>query len=173
MIAKRKRKRQLEDENNNPDQIQQLSSSCSTPAINSTLSKFLYYNSALPKALRNRLKESECKYIVAGMHSYRSAENDGLLEVTQTCIDVGATVGRVKAQNICLVIGDTPITTDEGANITASLKDEIRCPCMAHRCSTTLECTWEQTNRLSFDFKRFIDAVAELRFCIARSDDLQ
>jgi len=156
------------------------------------------------------------------MHSYRSVENDGLLELAQTCIDVGATFGRVKVQDIwygrqsvrnechikfqqyqediksiiqpytndrtvsatvdlwrddviqryyidftifyldehwqlkhnilrCkyfdeqsktainiwseiesifeefdLVIGDTPITTDEGANIKASLKNEIR-----------------------------------------------
>jgi hypothetical protein len=156
------------------------------------------------------------------MHSYRSVEHSGLLELAQVCIDVGATFGRVNVSDVwygrqsihsecdekfhqhlkdiksiiqpyidertvsatadlwrddviqryyldftifyltehwqlkhnllrCkyfdeqsktainissqimsifdefnLIIGDTPITTDEGANIKASLKDEIR-----------------------------------------------
>ncbi|CAF1541719.1 unnamed protein product, partial [Rotaria sordida] len=72
-----------------------------------------------------------------------------------------------------LVIGDTPITTDEGANIKASLKNEIRCPCMAHRCSTTLECAWDKTNQLSFDFRCLTGSVSELRSFVARSGGLQ
>ena len=44
---------------------------------------------------------------------------------------------------------------------------------MAHRSSTTLECAWEETSRLSTDFKHFIDAVSELRAFISRSGGLQ
>ncbi|CAF4178595.1 unnamed protein product [Rotaria sordida] len=264
-----KRKRQLNDENendNNPNQSQQSSSS---PTVNKTLSKFLYNKSILPKTWQNRIKEAECKYVVAGMHSFRSVEHDGLLQLAQTCVDIGATFGRVNVENIwygrqsirnecelkfhqyrediksiiqpyindrtvsatvdlwrddiiqryyldftifymtehwqlkhsilrCkyfdeqsksainiwseiesifdefhLVIGDTPITTDEGANIKDSLKNEIRCPCMAHRCSTTLECAWDKTNQLSFDFRCLTGSVSELRSFVARSGGLQ
>jgi DNA-binding XRE family transcriptional regulator len=34
------------------------------------------------------------------MHSYRSVEHDGLLELAQTCIDIGATFGRVDVSDI-------------------------------------------------------------------------
>ncbi|CAF4006250.1 unnamed protein product [Rotaria sp. Silwood2] len=88
-----KRKRQLDDENgDNPDQSQWSSSS--SPTVNKTLSKFLYNKSTLPKTWQNRIKESEC------MNSFQSVENDGLLELAQTCIDVGATFGRVNAHDI-------------------------------------------------------------------------
>jgi hypothetical protein len=61
-----KRKRQLNDENdNNANQSQQPSSS--SPIVNKTLSKFLYNKSTLPKTWQNRVKEFECKYVVAGI----------------------------------------------------------------------------------------------------------
>ncbi len=48
----------------------------------------------------------------------------------------------------------------------------FRCPCMAHRCSTTLEYAWEKTNELSPDFKYLTDCVADLRAFVARSGGL-
>ena len=72
-----------------------------------------------------------------------------------------------------LIIGDTPITTDEGANIKASLKEEIRVPCMAHRCSTALEMGWEATAKACPEFGQLINNIKELRSFIARSGGIQ
>jgi hypothetical protein len=44
---------------------------------------------------------------------------------------------------------------------------------MAHRCSTTLECAWENTKELSPGFKLFTDSVSELRSFVARVGGLQ
>ena len=66
------------------------------------------------------------------------------------------------------VIGDTPITTDEGANIKAPLKDEIRMTCMAHRSSTALEMAWEATARACQEFDQMVNNISELRSFIAR-----
>ncbi len=69
-----KRKRQLNDENdNNADQPQQPSSS--SPIVNKTLSKFLYNKSTWPKTWQNRVKESECKYVVAGIYIWKLRNN--------------------------------------------------------------------------------------------------
>jgi hypothetical protein len=72
-----------------------------------------------------------------------------------------------------LVIGDTPITTDEGSNIKASLKDEIRLPCMAHRCSTALEMAWEATAKVCLEFNQMINSISDLRSFIARRGGIQ
>ena len=72
-----------------------------------------------------------------------------------------------------LVIGDTPITTDEGANIKASLKDEIRMPCMAHRSSTALEMAWEATAKACLEFDQMVNSISELRSFIARRGGIQ
>ncbi len=54
------------DEKNNPDHSQRPSSI--SPIANKTLSKFLYNKSTLPKTWQNRIKDAECKYIVAGIY---------------------------------------------------------------------------------------------------------
>ena len=48
-------------------------------------------------------------------------------------------------QSFNLSFGDTPITTDKGANIIEALNvtDEVRFPCLAHRTNTVLETAWE------------------------------
>ncbi|CAF4463015.1 unnamed protein product, partial [Rotaria sp. Silwood2] len=72
-----------------------------------------------------------------------------------------------------LIIGDTPITTDEGANVKASLKDEIRLPCMAHRCSTALEMAWEATTKKNSEFDQLVNNISSLRSFIAHSGGIQ
>lgn len=71
------------------------------------------------------------------------------------------------------MIGDTPITTDEGSNIKASLKDEIRLPCMAHRSSTALEMAWEATAKTCPEFGQMINSISDLRGFIARRGGIQ
>ena len=70
-------------------------------------------------------------------------------------------------------MGDTPITTDEGSNIKASLKSEIRVPCFAHQCSTTLETGWEATRAKSEEFLHLTKSISELRAFVARSGGYQ
>ena len=50
-------------------------------------------------------------------------------------------------QSFGLSFGDTPIVTDQGANIVVTFKltDEVRFSCMAHRCNTTIETALEST----------------------------
>lgn len=70
-------------------------------------------------------------------------------------------------------MGDTPITTDEGANIKASLKNEVRVPCFAHRCSTVLETAWEATREKSEEFLHLTDNISDLRAFVTRSGSFQ
>ncbi|CAF4537656.1 unnamed protein product, partial [Rotaria sp. Silwood2] len=72
-----------------------------------------------------------------------------------------------------LIIGDTPITTDENANVIASLKDKIRLPCMAHRCSTALRMAWKATAKNNSEFDYLIKNISELRSFIVRSGGIQ
>ncbi len=60
-------KQQTYSEQNNSDQSPRPSST--SPMINKTLSKFLYNKSTLPKTWQNRIKDSECKYVVAGIYA--------------------------------------------------------------------------------------------------------
>ncbi|CAF1449280.1 unnamed protein product [Adineta ricciae] len=93
-------------------------------------------------------------------------------EQSKTAINLWAEIESI-FNEFNLIVGDTPITTDEGANIKASLKNEIRLPCMAHRSSTTLETAWEATRIVCPEFDQLITYVSELRAFIARSGNIQ
>jgi hypothetical protein len=93
-------------------------------------------------------------------------------EKPKSAINISSEIEQIFAE-FALQMGDTPITTDEGANIEASLKNEIRVPCFAHRCSTVLETAWEATRVQSEEFLHLTDAVSELRAFIARSGGIQ
>jgi hypothetical protein len=93
-------------------------------------------------------------------------------EKTKSAINIWSEMEQIFAE-FGLQIGDTPITTDEGANIKASLKSEIRVPCFAHRCSTTLETAWEATRSKSDEFLHLTTSISELRAFIARSGSYQ
>ena len=93
-------------------------------------------------------------------------------EKSKTAINISLEIEQIFVE-FGLQMGDTPITTDEGANIKASLKDEVRVPCFAHRCSTVLETAWEATREKSAEFLRLTDNIADLRAFIARSGSFQ
>ncbi|CAF3895256.1 unnamed protein product [Rotaria sp. Silwood1] len=249
---------------------QENSSFDSVPENSQALvSQFLVSKKKIAPIYLQKLKEAEVKFVVGGMHSFKSVEHAGLLNLAQTCVDIGARCGKIDIHDIwfgrksirdqccnkfisyknemikeikkyaidrtlsattdlwrddvigryyldftvfwmdrnwklkhallrCkhfeeqsktainlwaeiesifkefnLVFGDTPITTDNGANIKASLKDEIRLPCMAHCCSTTLETAWEATRNGCFEFDQLIISVLELRSYIARAGNIQ
>jgi hypothetical protein len=93
-------------------------------------------------------------------------------EQSKTAINLWAEIELI-FNEFHLILGNTPITTDEGANIKASLKDEIRVPCMARRSSTTLETAWEATRNVCPEFDQLIKHVLDLRSFVARSGNIQ
>ncbi|CAF4545457.1 unnamed protein product, partial [Didymodactylos carnosus] len=47
-----------------------------------------------------KLKDSELKFVVAGSHSLHSLENDGLIQLVQTVIEIGASFGLVDVRDV-------------------------------------------------------------------------
>jgi len=41
---------------------------------------------------------------------------------------------------------DTPVTTDHGVNVVATLQNIVRLDCMCHRLHTVLKCAWRDTS---------------------------
>ena len=62
--------------------------------------KFVFNKKALPEKYKLKLKNAELKFIVAGSHSFRSLENDEILQLVQTGIDIGANIGLVDVHDI-------------------------------------------------------------------------
>ena len=66
--------------------------------------------------------------------------------------------------------GDTPITTDCGANIICALNSETRFPCMAHRLNTVLTDAVKVVESDEESFLLFNQAVRDLIAYVHRSD---
>jgi hypothetical protein len=62
--------------------------------------KFAYNKRALPEKYKLKLKDVELKFVVAGSHSFNSLENDGLLKLFQTSIEIDANIGLVDVKDI-------------------------------------------------------------------------
>ncbi|CAF1361809.1 unnamed protein product [Rotaria sp. Silwood1] len=78
-------------------------------------------------------------------------------------------------QSFNLSFGDTPITTDQGANMIKALSvtDEARFPCFAHRTNTVLETAWENVKKINIEFKTFCTSVSDLRTYCQQSGGIQ
>jgi hypothetical protein len=231
-----------------------------------SVANFVMVKKGLSSAQANKLKVAELKYVVGGMHSFLSIEQEGLLNLAQTCIGIGSEVGNVQVNSIwygrktvqttaieeynkftvklkemlassiiarevatctdlwtddhkkrsyldvtafwldegwnlkhtmlrCklfeaerktaenikqeihsimtqfdLPIGDTPITTDAGANIVAALGNETRYQCMAHRLSTVLGDAWSRAIKGDKSLCALDNAVRDVSSLIHRSD---
>ncbi|CAF4008178.1 unnamed protein product, partial [Rotaria sordida] len=57
--------------------------------------KFAFHKKGLPEKYKSKLKDAELKFIVGGSHSFNSLENNGLLNLVQTSIEIGANIGSV------------------------------------------------------------------------------
>ncbi|CAF4510140.1 unnamed protein product, partial [Didymodactylos carnosus] len=110
-----------------------------------------------------------------------SLENDGLV---QTAIEIGANFGLVDVrdfeerktglnvwkeieeifESFNLLLGDTPVTTDQGSNMINALKinHEARYACLAHRTSTVLETAWENLKTVS-DIRTYVQQSGGLQ----------
>jgi hypothetical protein len=76
---------------------QESKSKIASPVIQPKLS---FYKKSLPEKYKLKLKDAELKYVVAGSHSFRSLENDGILDLLQVGIDIGTNVGLVNVKDI-------------------------------------------------------------------------
>ena len=54
----------------------------------------------LPEHLTAQLKDAELTFVTAGSHSFNALENDGVLDLVQTAIDIGAQMGKVNVRDI-------------------------------------------------------------------------
>ena len=62
--------------------------------------KSVFNKNALPEKYKLKLKDAELKFIVAGSHSFNALENDGILNLIQTGIEIGANFGLVDVKDI-------------------------------------------------------------------------
>jgi len=93
---------------------------------------------------------------------------------TKTAINIWNEIEQI-FQSFGLSFGDTPIVTDQGANMVAAFKltDEARFPCMAHRCNTTIETAWNQLDALNNEFSAFNTAIKDIRKYVQQPGGIQ
>ena len=74
-----------------------------------------------------------------------------------------------------LFFGDTPIVTDQGSNMVASLKitKEAHIPCMAYCYHTIFETVWNREDTKNSTFAMFIVAVRDLRKYANQTNGIQ
>jgi hypothetical protein len=70
-------------------------------------------------------------------------------------------------------IDDTPVTTDHGSNIVASLKNRIRLDCFAHRLNTVISTAWKDVKNAVKEADEYEKATSELCAYAKRTVGLQ
>ncbi|CAF4039817.1 unnamed protein product, partial [Rotaria magnacalcarata] len=68
--------------------------------VQTLIPRFAYNKSQLSEQLQRKLKDAELKFVAAGSHSFNALENDGVLDLVQTTIDIGAQMGKVNVHEI-------------------------------------------------------------------------
>ena len=94
---------------------------------------------------------------------------------TKTAINIWNEIEQI-FQEFGLSFGDTPLVTDQGANMVAAFKltGEARFPCMAHRCcNTTIETAWNRLDTNNTQFHTFNTTVKDIRKYVQQSGGIQ
>ena len=60
--------------------------------------RFAYNKNQLSRQLQRKMNDAELKFITTESRSFNVLENDGVLSLVQTAIDIGVQMGRV---NVC------------------------------------------------------------------------
>lgn len=74
--------------------------SASSKMLQTKVTQFANVKRCLSKPCADRLKLAEVQYVVSGMHSFRSVEDDGLLTLAKTLISIGERYGNVDVGEI-------------------------------------------------------------------------
>ncbi|CAF3802130.1 unnamed protein product [Rotaria sp. Silwood1] len=69
-------------------------------SVQTLMPRFAYNKNQLSEHLQKQLKDAELKFVTVGSHSFNALENDGVLELAQTAINIGATMGMVNIRDI-------------------------------------------------------------------------
>jgi hypothetical protein len=96
-----------------------------------TLSQFVYSKKTLSVSSQVELKKAEAAFVISGELSFLALEDDGLLKLAQTLVDIGATYGKLPIENIWYgrkTIRDYIVSCQEeiSNNLKATLKPFIQ-----------------------------------------------
>ena len=139
--------------------------------VQTLMPRFAYNKTQLSQQLQRKLKDAELKFITAGSHSFSALENDGVLDLVQTAIDIGAQMGRVNVRDV--FYGRKTIRTEAMAKfkyfsstIRQMIDEPIRNHCVAATCDI-----WTDDNlkRSYLDFSVFwTNDKFKLSHCLLR-----
>ena len=111
--------------------------------VQTLMPRFTYNKNQLSQQLQRKLKDAELKFITVGSHSFNVFENDGVLNLVQTAIDIGAKMGRVNVRDV--VYGRKTIRTETMAKfkhfsttIQQVIDESIKNHCVAATCRLTI-----------------------------------
>ncbi|CAF3066216.1 unnamed protein product, partial [Rotaria sp. Silwood2] len=165
--------------------VKECRTSCSkTPSLTSTsvepkesvpvqtlIPRFAYNKNQLNENLQKQLKDAELKFVTAGSHSFNALENDGVLDLVQTAIDIGAQMGKVKARDIFYgrktIHNEAMIKFNHFSNTIRTILDEpIKSHCVAATCDMWTD---DYMKRSYLDFSVFWAADEyKLSHCLLR-----
>ena len=133
--------------------------------------KFVFNKNALPEKYKLKLKDAELKFIVAGSHSFNALENNGILNLIQTGIEIGANFGLVDVKDIFYgrktIREEVLLKYDQYTNQTRSLLEE---PIKQH-CVAAMAHLWtdDVMKRSYLDFTLFfVNDIYELKHTLLR-----
>ena len=131
--------------------------------VQTTLTRFAYH--------KNKLKDAELKFVAAGAHSFNSLENDGILDLLQTAIEIGAHIGHGYVSEV--FYGRKTIRSEAFSkfeafltSIRTLLDEQIKKHCVASTCDLWSD---DLVKRSYLDFIVFwLDEENQLRHCLIR-----
>ncbi|CAF1313627.1 unnamed protein product [Rotaria sordida] len=133
--------------------------------------KFAFHKKGLPQKYKSKLKDAELKFIVGGSHSFNSLENNGLLNLVQTSIEIGANIGLVDVHDIFYgrqTIREEALSKFEQYTdqVRSSLQEPIKQHCVA---ATADLWTDDLMKRTYLDFTIFfVNDIYELKHTLLR-----
>ena len=95
------------------------------PSMQRTLKQCMQTKTQLSATDRTTMKQRQMLYCINGHHSFKAVENDGLRNLMQTCIDLGAKYGKFDA-------ADAAVSRKTISREVASAVDDVR-RCLVQR----------------------------------------
>ena len=133
--------------------------------------KFVFNKNALPEKYKLKLKDAELKFIVAGSHSFNALENDGILNLIQTGIEIGTNFGLVDVKDIFYgrktIREEALLKYDQYTNQTRSLLEEL----IKQHCVAATADLWtdDVMKRSYLDFTLFfVNDIYELKHTLLK-----
>ena len=139
--------------------------------VQTLIPRFAYNKTQLSEQLQTQLKDAELKFVAAGSHSFNALENDGILDLVRTAINIGAQAGKVNVRDIFYgrktIRNEAIIKFNEfSTNIRQILDEPIKNHCVAATCDMWTD---DLIKRSYLDFSLFwADEEYKLYHCLLR-----